>query len=240
MARFRDLPLACPPHGGLTLLNSRRGQLTAAEPATCRRPWRLRLHLLFQDALLGRRKGSAGEYPLIVQLGQLAQLRYPRRLVIRSRSHRRGLGSGGWVNGNRWLGGGGGTGAGWSRQLLACGVHPELTPEPLGLRRVPGLGEPPGAERGSRVGHRAYVTQLCVADLKAPAADRADQVVVRPIGHHGHEVQAHRLLRTDVVEEHLVMAVRAYARRDLALILRMTWPEAENHHHAVIKAGSTA
>ena len=54
---------------------------------------RLRLHLLLQDALLGRRKGSVGKYPLVVQLCQLAQLRYPQRLVIRS--HRRGLGSGG-------------------------------------------------------------------------------------------------------------------------------------------------
>jgi hypothetical protein len=43
-----------------------------------------------------------------------------------------------------------------------------------------------------------------------------------------------------VVEEHLVMTVRAHARRDLALILRMAWPEAENHHHAVIEAQSPA
>jgi hypothetical protein len=37
------------------------------------------------------------------------------------------------------------------------------------------------------------------------------------------------------MEEHLVMTVRAHARRDLALILRTAWPEAENHHHAVIE-----
>jgi hypothetical protein len=55
-------------------------------------------------------------------------------------------------------------------------------------------------------------------------------------GHDGHEIQAHRLLRSDVVEEHLVMTVRAHARRDLAQILRMAWPEAENHRHSVIQA----
>ena len=32
------------------------------------------------------------------------------------------------------------------------------------------------------------------------------------------------------------MTVRAHPRRDLALILRTAWPEAENHHHAVIQA----
>src|SRR5580698_4094151 len=80
-------------------LRGGRPRLASSEPR------RLRLHLLFQDALLGGRKGSAGKHPLVVQLCQLAQLRYPRRLVVRS--HRRGRGSGGWLNGNRWLGGGG-------------------------------------------------------------------------------------------------------------------------------------
>ncbi len=32
------------------------------------------------------------------------------------------------------------------------------------------------------------------------------------------------------------MTVRAHARRDLALILRTAWPEAENHHHTVTQA----
>ena len=32
------------------------------------------------------------------------------------------------------------------------------------------------------------------------------------------------------------MTVRAHARRDLALIFRTAWPEAENHHHAVSEA----
>jgi hypothetical protein len=40
----------------------------------------------------------------------------------------------------------------------------------------------------------------------------------------------------DMVEEHLVMTVRAHARRDLALIFRTAWPETENHHHAAIEA----
>ena len=48
-----------------------------------------------------------------------------------------------------------------------------------------------------------------------------------PVGHYGHEVQAHRLLRPDVAEEHLVMTVRAHARRDLAMILRTAWPKPE-------------
>jgi hypothetical protein len=39
-----------------------------------------------------------------------------------------------------------------------------------------------------------------------------------------------------VVEEYLVMTVRAHAWRDLALILRTAWSEAENHHHQVIEA----
>ena len=96
------------------------------------------------------------------------------------------------------------------------------------------------AERRGRAGHRTDVTQLDVADLKAPAAHGTDQVVVRPVGYDGHEVQAHRLLRPDVVEEHLVMAVRAHARRHLALILRTAWPEAENHHHAVIETEASS
>jgi hypothetical protein len=43
-----------------------------------------------------------------------------------------------------------------------------------------------------------------------------------------------------LAEEHLVVTVRAHARRDLAQILRIAWPEAENHHHAVIQAEAPA
>ena len=188
------------------------------------------LPFLFQDAPLGGRVGIVGKHALAVQLRELVQVRYPRRLVIRGR------GRGGWSDGRGWLDGYGSTGAGRSRGLLARGVRPELTPEPLGLRHVLSLGEPARAERRSRAGHRAYVAQLGVADLKAPAAHGTDQVVVRPVRHDGHEVQAHRLLRPDVVEEHLVMAVRAHARRDLALIFRTACPETEDHHHATIEA----
>ena len=74
------------------------------------------------------------------------------------------------------------------RDLLACGVHAELTPEPLDLCQVRALGEPARAERRGRAGHRAYVMQLGAADLKAPAAHRTDQIVVGPVGHDGHEV----------------------------------------------------
>src|SRR5580704_6230437 len=47
---------------------------------TTETPWiywisrRLRLHLLFQDALLGCRIGSVGKHTLVVQLCQLVQL----------------------------------------------------------------------------------------------------------------------------------------------------------------------
>ena len=90
-----------------------------------------------------------------------------------------------------WPGGCRGTASGRSRGLLACGVHAELAPELLGLRYVPGLGEPACAERRGRGGHGTYPGQLGAAELKAPAADRADQVVIGPVGHDGHEVQAH-------------------------------------------------
>ena len=83
------------------------------------------------------------------------------------------------------------------------------------------------------------MTHLPRAELKTPAADGTHKVVVGAIGHDGHEVQANRLLRPNVVEEHLVMTVRADARRDLAQILGMAWPDAENHH-AVIEAEAPA
>ena len=192
------------------------------------------LPFLFQDAPLGGRVGIVGKHALAVQLRELMQVRYPRRLVIRGRGRRRGRG--GWSDGRGWLDRYGSTGAGRSRGLLARGVYPELTPEPLGLRHVLGLGEPARAERRGRAGHRTDVTQLGVADLKAPAAHGTDQVVVRPVRHDGHEVQAHRLLRPYVVEKHLVMTVRAHARRDLALIFRTACPETEDHYHAAIEA----
>src|SRR5262249_57352041 len=74
---------------------------------------------------------------------------------------------------------------------------------------------------------------LCAAELKAPAADGTHQIVVRAVGHHRHEVEADPLLRPDVVEEHLVVTVRADGRRDLAQVVRLTRPEPENHHAAI-------
>ena len=47
------------------------------------------LPFLFQDAPLGGRVGSVGKHALAVQLRELVQLRYPRRLVIRDRRRRR-------------------------------------------------------------------------------------------------------------------------------------------------------
>ena len=151
--------------------------------------------LLLQDALLGSRIGSVGKHALAVQLRELVQMRYPRRLVVGGLGRSRG--GGGWRerrcwrDGRCWLGGHGSTGAARCRDLLACGIHSKLMPEPLGLRHIPGLGESACAERRGRAGHRAYVAQLAAADLKAPAAHGTDQVVVRPIGNNGDEVQAH-------------------------------------------------
>src|SRR5580692_6112543 len=86
--------------------------------------------LAAQDALLSRRIVSVGEHALVVQLRELMQLRYPRRLVIRGRGRRRRRG--GWPDRRSWLRGTRSTGAGRRQGLLARGVHPELTPEPLG------------------------------------------------------------------------------------------------------------
>jgi hypothetical protein len=192
---------------------------------------------LFQDASLGGRISIVRKHALVMQLRQLAQLRYPRRLIIRD--HGRGLGRGRWPDGSCGLGGGSGSRAGRTYGLRACGIYSEVTPELLDLRHVPVLGDPPGAVRSGRARHLTYVTQLCAGDLKAPAADGTDQVVVRPVGHDRHEIQAHRLLRPDVVEENLVMTVRAHAERDLTPILRVAWSEADKHH-AVSKAETPA
>ena len=92
-----------------------------------------------QDTLLGGRIVGVGKHALAVQLRELVQMRYPRRLVIGGRGG--SCGGRGWCDGRRWLGGHGSTGAGRSRKLLACGIYPELMPEPLSLRHIPGLGE---------------------------------------------------------------------------------------------------
>jgi hypothetical protein len=42
------------------------------------------------------------------------------------------------------------------------------------------------------------------------------------------------------VKEHLVMTVRADARGDLTQIIRVAWPEAENHHATIKARGSRA
>src|SRR5215475_11161342 len=201
------------------------------------------LLLLLKDAPFGRLIVRVGQHALVVQLGELLQMGYPRRLVGRGRG--RGLGGDGWRNGRdrpgghgcrggrRWWRGRGGAGAGRGQQLLARGIHPELAPEPLDLRHVGGLGEPPGAERPGRAGHRAYGGQLCAAELKTPAADGAHEVVVCAVGHDRHEVEAEPLLRPDVVKEDLVVAVRADGRRDLTQVLLLARPEAENDHAAI-------
>ena len=64
-------------------------QLAGSAMMPARRLWLL---VLFQDAPLGGRVGSVGKHALAVQLRELVQVRYPRRLVIRGRRRRRGRG----------------------------------------------------------------------------------------------------------------------------------------------------
>src|SRR4029077_5216637 len=210
--------------------------------------WRTR-PFLFENALTSvreraawlprsrRRKARPGRVAGRAFAGVLSTTsRWPRRRAGGARERRAGgggRGGGGGPGGHRGLGGRGGAGAGWSQQLLARGTHPELPPEPLDLRHVRSLGEPPGAEGRGRAGHRTQVGHLRVVELKAPAADGAHQIVVRAVGHHRHEVEADLLLRPHVVEEHLVVTVRADGRRDLAQVLRSARSEAENHHAAI-------
>src|SRR5215813_9120194 len=208
--------------------------------------------LLFEGPPLGCLIVSVGKHALVVQLCELSQLRYPRRLVISGRGRRLALigsptrrgrpsgwlarcgspGRSGWPRHSGGPGRSGGTGAGRREDLLARGIHPELAPEPLDLRHVLGLADLSCAKRRGRARHRAYGRQLRAADLKTPAADGTHQVVVRTVGHHRHEVEGEPLLRADMVEEHLVVAVRAHARRYLAQVLLLARPEAENHHAA--------
>ena len=114
----------------------------AAEGALRRRPGWLRLVVLFQDVPLGGLVGGVGEHALLVQLRELAQLRYPRRLVTGGRRRSRSRGRGRWRG--RWRGRGRGRcRGGW---LGGRRVHPDLAPEPFHLCHVPGLGEPACAE----------------------------------------------------------------------------------------------
>jgi hypothetical protein len=80
------------------------------------------------------------------------------------------------------------------------------------------------------------MTQLRLAELETPAADRAHQVVVGAVGHHRHEVEAHRLLRPNVVQDDLVVAVGADGLHGLAQVLLLASTEAKNHHHQAIEA----
>src|SRR5262249_5079379 len=97
-----------------------------------------------------------------------------------------------------------------------------------------------GGERRRGPFPRSHMRELRLAELHAPAADRAHQVVVRAVGDDGHEVKAHRLLRPDMVQDDLVVAVRADDLHGLAQVLLLAGPEAENHHHQPIKAPARA
>jgi hypothetical protein len=50
------------------------------------------LLVLLQDALLGGRIGRVGKHALAVQLRELVQMRYPRRLIIGGQGRSRGGG----------------------------------------------------------------------------------------------------------------------------------------------------
>jgi Aspartate/ornithine carbamoyltransferase, Asp/Orn binding domain len=92
------------------------------------------LVLVLDDPLLGGRIVSVGKDALVVQLRELAQLRYPRRVIIGTRG--RGLGRVGGGDGRGGYGGRRGcrSRGGGDETLLTCGIDSEPTPEPLDLR----------------------------------------------------------------------------------------------------------
>ncbi len=179
-----------------------------------------------------------------MQFGELPQLGYPRRLGNRmARAAPRWL-EPQWPPGPEHPAGPEHL-AGWA---LGHRRRREPGAGPWGVPRVPArTGRPARHELGLAEAYQretrplrpdigTQVPQLCRAELKTPAADGTHEVVVSAIGHDGHEVEAHRFLRSNVVEEHLVMAVGAHRWHDLAQVLPFPRPEAENHHHAPIGA----
>ena len=109
--------------------------------------------------------------------------------------------------------------------------QPHLRPESghLGLVDRGRHGASPVAGGGG--GHRPDRRHLRGRDPQAVAADRADQVFVRAHGGDRDEVEAELPLGPDMVQEHLVVAVRAGQRRDLAEVLRLV-SGTEDHDHA--------
>ena len=69
---------------------------------------------------------------------------------------------------------------------------------------------------------------LIWVDLETMTTDRAGEVLVRAVRHQRDEVQADVLVGSDVMEEDLVVAVRARRGRDLAEILRLSRSPAED------------
>ena len=69
---------------------------------------------------------------------------------------------------------------------------------------------------------------LIWVDLETMTTDRAGEVLVRAVRHQRDEVQADVLVGSDVMEEDLVVAVRARRGRDLTEILRLSRSPAED------------
>ena len=59
------------------------------------------------------------------------------------------------------------------------------------------------------------------ADLDSMAADRTGEVDVGPVRRQRDEIEADLLIRLDLVQVDLVVAVRADGRNDLAAVLRL-------------------
>ena len=86
--------------------------------------------------------------------------------------------------------------------------------------------------RGGRVhpGDRGLLIRM---DLETMATDRAGEVLVRAVRHQRDEVQADVLVGSDVMEEDLVVAVRARRGRDLTEVLRLSRSPAEDHDQSM-------
>ena len=79
----------------------------------------------------------------------------------------------------------------------------------------------------------ATAVLLIRMDLETMATDRAGEVLVRAVRHQRDEVQADVFVGSDVMEEDLVVAVRARRGRDLSEVLRLSRAPAEDHDQSM-------
>ena len=105
-------------------------------------------------------------------------------------------------------------------------------PEGVDPGSVVGFGHPARPERRRGDTHRRDRRDVLRPDVHAVPADRASQVLVRAIGHDRHEVEADPLRRVDLVEHHVVVAVRAADGHPLAPVLTGPSFPSKDHDHA--------